>query len=212
MKGLAPHTEHIFESISRLECIQPFVLVGGTALSLQLGTRLSEDLDFMKWRTSKDEKMEVDWPRIRKELETIGTIEKMDLMDFDHVEFIVDGVKLSFYATSRYAPPMKPIRLLNNLTIADAKAIGIMKMELMLRRSNFRDYYDIYSILLSGEDLTDMMRLALEHSEHRLKSKQLLSILTNSHRFERDSQFDQLSPVYNVTPMEIENHIKELLR
>ena len=50
MKGLAPHTEQIFERISRLECIQPFVLVGGTALSLQLGTRQSEDFDFMKWR------------------------------------------------------------------------------------------------------------------------------------------------------------------
>lgn len=136
----------------------------------------------------------------------------MDLMDFDHVEFIVNGVKLSFYATSRYAPPMNPIRLLNNLKIADAKAIGVMKMELMLRRSNFRDYYDIYSILLSGEDLSDMMRLALEHSEHRLKSKQMLSILTNSNRFERDSQFEQLSPVYNVSPMEIENYIKELLK
>lgn len=212
MKGLSPHTELIFDGISQLECIQPFVLVGGTALSLQLGTRLSEDLDFMKWRTSKNEKMEVDWPRIKKELETVGTIEKMDLMDFDHVEFIVNGVKLSFYATSRYAPPMNPIRLLNNLKIADAKAIGVMKMELMLRRSNFRDYYDIYSILLSGEDLSDMMQLALEHSEHRLKSKQLLSILTNSYRFERDSQFEQLSPVYNVSPMEIENHIKELLK
>lgn len=212
MKGLSPHTKLIFDGISQLECIQPFVLVGGTALSLQLGTRLSEDLEFMKWRTSKNEKMEVDWPRIKKELETVGTIEKMDLMDFDHVEFIVNGVKLSFYATSRYAPPMNPIRLLNNLKIADAKAIGVMKMELMLRRSNFRDYYDIYSILLSGEDLSDMMRLALEHSEHRLKSKQLLSILTNSNRFERDSQFEQLSPVYNVSPMEIENYIKELLK
>ena len=212
MKGLSPHTELIFDGISQLECIQPFVLVGGTALSLQLGTRLSEDLDFMKWRTSKNEKMEVDWPRIKKELEIVGTIEKMDLMDFNHVEFIVNGVKLSFYATSRYAPPINPIRLLNNLKIADAKAIGVMKMELMLRRSNFRDYYDIYSILLSGEDLSDMMRLALEHSEHRLKSKQLLSILTNSNRFERDSQFEQLSPVYNVSPMEIENYIKELLK
>lgn len=37
------------------------LLVGGTALSLQIGTRQSEDLDFMRWRVSKTEKMEVAW-------------------------------------------------------------------------------------------------------------------------------------------------------
>ena len=44
-----------------------YLLVGGTALSLQMGTRQSEDLDFMKWRTSKTEKMEVAWYQIEKQ-------------------------------------------------------------------------------------------------------------------------------------------------
>ena len=48
MKGLAPHTERIFEAVAALKCIKPYLLVGGTALSLQIGTRQSEDLDFMK--------------------------------------------------------------------------------------------------------------------------------------------------------------------
>lgn len=60
--GLAHHTSAIFDSISRLDCIKPYILVGGTALSVQLGTRLSEDLDFMSWRTSRNEKREVNWP------------------------------------------------------------------------------------------------------------------------------------------------------
>ena len=72
MNGLAPHTAAIIEAISKLECIKPYVLVGGTALSLQLGTRLSEDLDFMSWRKTKNEKREVDWPFIKKELSKIG--------------------------------------------------------------------------------------------------------------------------------------------
>lgn len=56
MKGLAPHTQQVFEAVSKLECIKPYLLVGGTALSLQIDTRQSEDLDFMKWRNSKDGK------------------------------------------------------------------------------------------------------------------------------------------------------------
>ena len=37
MKGLAPHTLQIFEAVSQLDCIKPYLLVGGTALSLQIG-------------------------------------------------------------------------------------------------------------------------------------------------------------------------------
>lgn len=33
-KSLAPHTGKVFETISCLECIKPFTLVGGTALEL----------------------------------------------------------------------------------------------------------------------------------------------------------------------------------
>ncbi len=56
MKGLAPHTLQVFEAVSKLDCIKSYLLVGGTALSLQMGTRQNEDLDFMKWHTSKTEK------------------------------------------------------------------------------------------------------------------------------------------------------------
>ena len=68
MKGLAPHTLQVFEAVSKLDCIKSYLLVGGTALSLQMGTRQSEDLDFMKWRTSKTEKMEVAWYQIEKQM------------------------------------------------------------------------------------------------------------------------------------------------
>ena len=140
MKGLAPHTQSVFESVSKLECLKPYLLVGGTALSLQIATRQSEDLDFMKWRTCKTEKMEV-----------------------------------------------------------------------MLRRSNFRDYYDIFSILKSGMSINDLITLALSYSGHKLKSKNLLAMLTNSNRFTRDAGFDQLQPVYSVTAQEIEEFIKSSL-
>ena len=46
MNGLAPHTLRIFEAVASLDCIKPYLLVGGTALSLQINTRQSEDLDF----------------------------------------------------------------------------------------------------------------------------------------------------------------------
>lgn len=187
MKGLAPHTSSIFEALSKLECIKPYVLVGGTALSLQLGTRQSEDLDFMSWRKSKSEKREVDWPTIKKELQSIGEVEKCDILDLDHIEYIVNGVKISFYANPNYSPLQAEIPFLNNISLADPLSIGAMKMEVMLRRSKFRDYYDIYSLLEHGVKLQDMIRLALKYSGHRLKSKNLIAMLTRGNRFLPDS-------------------------
>ena len=96
--SFAPQTGRIIEAISRLECIKPFVLVGGTALSIQLKTRQSEDLDFMRWKEGKDDTLDIEWPKIQKELETVGNIDAIQVMGFDQVLFIVEGVKVSFYA------------------------------------------------------------------------------------------------------------------
>lgn len=211
-QSLAPQTALIIEPISKLECIKPYTLVGGTALSLQLGTRQSEDLDFMSWRKSKNEPREVDWPSIKKELETIGNIEKIDILDIDHVEFVVSGVKVSFYANPNRSPLKAEIIYLNNLKLADITAIGAMKMEVMLRRSKFRDYYDIYSLLKANISLSEMIESALKYSQHRLKSKNLLAMLTKSDRFIEDSNFKTLNPIYDITSVDIENTIKEALR
>lgn len=209
MSSLAPHTGQIFDAVSRLDCIRGYLLVGGTALSLQIQNRQSEDLDFMKWRTSKTENMEVNWAGIRKDLETIAPIDNMNLLDIDHVEFIVQGAKLSFYASPRYSPVTLPVHIQNNLYTADLLSIGAMKLEVLLRRSTFRDYYDIYSLLQVGVPFKQMIDLALRHSNHVLHTKNLYAMLTNGQRFAPDSRFTHLQPKYDVTPADIEAYIRK---
>lgn len=210
--SLAPQTGRIIEAISRLECIKPFVLVGGTALSIQLKTRQSEDLDFMRWKEGKDDTLDIGWPKIQKELETVGNIDAIQVMGFDQVLFIVEGVKVSFYAAPRKRiATMEEIPYMNNIRMADVESIGIMKMEAMMRRSKFRDYYDIYSILKNGADINTLIPRALEHSGHKLKSKGLMAMLTNGALFKKDEQFTQLQPVYDVTSADIQEYIKTKL-
>lgn len=212
MNGLAKHTEKVFERISKLETIKPYLLVGGTALSLQIGKRLSEDLDFMKWKTSPNDKSEVAWYKINKELESIGIVESVDVLDFDMVEFVFEGVKLSFYSAPRTRPThLKEIPHMNNIRLADVESIGVMKMEVMLRRNTFRDYYDIYSILKEGHNLHKMIDEAIIHSNHRLKEKSILMILTNAERFKKDNRFSHMQPFYDVTPEDIQEYITRLL-
>lgn len=210
--SLAPRTGRLIEAVSRLECIKPFVLVGGTALSIQLQTRQSEDLDFMRWQQGKNDTLDIGWPAIQRELEKIGTINDIQVAGFDQVLFIVDGVKISFYAAPRKRiATMREIPYLNNIRLADVESIGVMKMEAMMRRSKFRDYYDIYSILKNGVDIHKLIPLALEHSSHKLKTKGLLAMLTNGELFRKDEQFAQLQPVFDVNSKDIEDYIKGLL-
>lgn len=110
-----------------------------------------------------------------------------------------------------YQKSMVRIPYLNNLCLADMESIGAMKMEAMLRRSKFRDYYDIYSILLEGGDINKMIADALEHSDHKLRTKSLLFMLTDGRRFIKDKGLEELQPIYDVSSSDIEAYIKSLL-
>lgn len=210
--SLAPQTSRIIEAVSRLECIKSFVLVGGTALSIQLKTRQSEDLDFMRWKQGKGDVLDIGWPELQNQLETIGKVQDVQVAGFDQVLFVVDGVKMSFYAAPRKRiPTMQEIPYLNNIRLADVESIGVMKMEAMMRRSKFRDYYDIYSILKNGVDIHKLIPMALEHSGYKLKTKGLMAMLTNGELFRKDEHFKQLQPIYDVSANDIEMYIKSLL-
>jgi len=210
MQGLAEQTEKLFESLSKLNCIKPYTLIGGTALALQIRNRLSEDLDFCKWsKNLKSDKPTVDWPQIEKELELIGTIENRDILGFDRVNFTVNGVKISFFTKQfSLSPITKEVLILNNIKAADPESIGAMKIELILRRSEWKDYYDIYSILMEGKSLKAIVTAGVNYSNHKLKTRDALNFLSNSKNYKKEKEFTLLKPRYNVDGKEIEELIK----
>lgn len=211
-QGLTANIEAIIEQVAQLECIKPYILCGGTALAMQIGHRQSEDLDFMMWRKSKTEKPEVDWNTIEKELsEKIGEIENFNMLGFDQVEFLVKGVKFSFFVSDNMSPVTAPVAYLGNIRLADAESIMAMKMEVMLRRMKFRDYYDIYSILKEGYSIHKGIEKALELSRHRLSSKNIIAMLLGG-RFVPDNNFAALNPKYELTKEMIRDYIMQKLK
>ncbi len=213
MKGLSVDTEKIFKKISELDCITDYTLIGGSALSLQINHRLSEDLDFCKWKKHKRDKPEVDWPEIEKQLKTIGKV-KTDVIDLNYVIFEVNGVKISFYANQLYQEPQSIVKrkFLDKIYVADIDSIGLMKVEVMLRRNTFRDYYDIYSILMENRKLEDLIKGASLYCGHKFKTKNMEAMLTDGRKFEKEKEFDLLEPKYNVSAREIENYILNHIR
>lgn len=214
MNGLTKNTEKIFEAVSLLDSIKDYTLIGGTAISLQIGKRLSEDLDFCKWSTNlKKDKPSVNWPQIKKELETIGKIEKLDVLGFDQVNFVVASVKISFLIKQGNLSPVNTlVPILNNIKAADLHSLGSMKVELVLRRSNFKDYYDIYSLLKEGLSLKTIVEGASKYSNHILKTRDALSFLSNGSNYKKGRDFDLLKPVYDITNKTIEDLVKSVIK
>lgn len=211
-QGLTTNIEAIIEQVAQLECIKPYILCGGTALAIQIGHRKSEDLDFMMWRISKTEKPEVNWNAIERELkEKIGEIENFNMLGFDQVEFVVRGVKFSFFVSDNLSPVTAPTEYLGNIRLADIESIMAMKMEVMLRRMKFRDYYDIYCMLQEGYSIHNGIEKALNLSRHRLSSKNIIAMLLGG-QFIPDNNFETLEPKYDVTKEQIREYIMQKLK
>jgi hypothetical protein len=211
MKGLSDETNEVFEPVSNLVCIKEFILIGGTALALQTGHRLSEDLDFCKWPLPG--KSDINWPQILNELSSIFRSVKPDILGFDQVNFYADKIKLSFYSNQlNMSPVLNPIVFMNNIQIPDLETIGAMKLEVMLRRSKFRDYYDLYSVLMEGISLKKMVKRATQYSNFILKTKDILNFISDGNNFRKEKEFELLKPKYYVSEKDIEKFVRSIIR
>jgi len=188
-------------------------MIGGTALSMQIGNRLSEDIDFCRWKGNKSEKQNVNCTHIEKEFSKIGEFRK-DILSDNQVDYIVNNVKISFFCNYLNKQPvgLKPLLIKGNLKIADLQSIGIMKLEVMLYRSTYRDYYDIYSIVKEGIDFNAIVKGVLEYSNHKLRTRDILSMLSDSTRFPSEKGLHHLSPKYNVSPKNIEDFLRSFIQ
>lgn len=156
----APHREAVPEPVRNLWPVlagQPFIsqfyLAGGTALALELGHRISVDLDFFPIDG------EVDDP-IRKEIVTSlsGTAEVVVLENvFGNLLMTVHDVRTGFFGYGY--PLVEPTVVLDGIQLASLTDIGLMKMDAVSDRANRKDFYDLYMVTQSIP-LDNLIRMA----------------------------------------------------
>ncbi|MFQ6084596.1 MAG: nucleotidyl transferase AbiEii/AbiGii toxin family protein [Candidatus Aminicenantia bacterium] len=126
----------IFE---RLEHFSDCYLVGGTALALQLGHRISEDFDFFRDKEF-DKKFISKVYRVFKDYEI-----KISFRHAEQFNFTVDSVKFNF-VKYRY-PLIFGLKKLKNVNLAPAQEIALMKASTLGMRITLKDYVDLYFVL-----------------------------------------------------------------
>ncbi len=149
-KALTKKAAPLFPRFGRFES---FYLVGGTALALQIGHRVSIDFDlFSEKELPRNllQKVKKVFPKASLEV----TYQSMD-----QVNLLLDGVKTTFFYYPY--PVRKPLIRHQGVSIASIPEIAAMKAFAIGKRLAYKDYVDWY-FLLSKRHVTlpDVIRLA----------------------------------------------------
>lgn len=132
-----PKTLDLLESIMQINALQQFSLAGGTSLALQIGHRISVDLDFFgNAPINKESLFDLFTPFGKLKLITQST----NILIFE-----IDNIKIDFISY-RY-PLMKPLININNIRLFSIEDIGAMKLAAIAGRGKKRDFIDLFFLL-----------------------------------------------------------------
>lgn len=131
---LNPKTRSLIKTLKANNFPKNSCLGGGTAIALQLGHRLSADLDFFTSSQFNENQWE---EKLKKELGF-----KLIQKDWQTLTGSAKGVKLSLFGY-KYKLLQKPLKFYNTL-IASLPDLATMKLETIISRGAKRDFLDIY--------------------------------------------------------------------
>ncbi len=158
-KSLPPETARFWHWLEPQPALAGFTLIGGTALALHLGHRVSEDLDFVthtprlpvprlralrtlageagfEWRENHD-------PNAEDEFAIAG----MNLTDYQQDYVVNDQVRLTFFTADDPLARLLPENDSSLVRVASLKDLFNSKAILTSQRSRSRDWLDLYLLM-----------------------------------------------------------------
>lgn len=201
-QSLPPATRAVWRRFENEEALRGFILVGGTALSLRIGHRVSEDLDFAflgmnlpsgqlaalrkkfpGWKSN-------DNPASYDEFLNAG----MSLHDFQQDYLTEENVKITFFAEDRDALSLLGSGLESGPRVAELAEIFALKALVSAKRSNSRDWFDLYTLIQNHGFTLREFQKAFEKA-NRLKNLDFaFQRLCSGRPSESDPGFESLAP------------------
>lgn len=135
--SIFPPTLDLLNRVMSDPVYNAFTLVGGTALALQIGHRISVDLDFFGHQA-------VDTDDFFDLTHSLGKVRLMS-KSRNILVLEVNGVKVDF-VNYRYEWLTVPV-VSKEIRLAGLEDIGAMKLAAITGRGRKRDFYDLYFLL-----------------------------------------------------------------
>jgi len=136
---VTPAMRAVMKGFAHNALSREFYLAGGTALALQLGHRLSVDLDFFSPTQS-------DIPALLEPLRrALGEFSPI-LSDsaWGNLVFLANGVRLGFFGYGYEL--LEPLSTADGIALAGLTDIGLMKLDALLARASRKDFHDLYAL------------------------------------------------------------------
>lgn len=203
-QSVYPRTLALLKDLMSIEELSNFYLVGGTALALQFGHRISVDLDLFSTKEFKGEDLiEPLWGKFGKDAITINVNRKNTLL------LIINNIKVDFL--------YYPYKLIGDITINDnirmhsLEDISSMKLSAISKRGAKKYFFDLYELLNEKFTLKEMFKsykFKFEHHE--------LSFLARSLLYFEDAELD-VDPIllkkydWETVKKEISNQVEFLI-
>jgi len=148
-KTISKSTKSCLESLEKSFITKDFYLAGGTGLGLQIGHRISLDLDFFS-------KKEFQENRIISYLQNNGNFNLLK-KDWQTINGILNKTRVSFmnYPYSLLCPANK----FGKIRLASIKDIACMKLDAISTRGSKKDFIDLYVIIKEYYSLSELIIL-----------------------------------------------------
>jgi len=177
--ALPDNTRHLFEKIRFNPALTDFTLVGGTAMSLQVGHRSSMDLDFCTFdeqlpsykvnhfiQSLKDAGHQVFDATEPNQKAQFKINSGKNLDDYAR-DYVVDGVKVTFFAyeapnkTKAFLASQDVYTQLASFKVMSLKGLFATKSLVLEKRSKSRDLFDLWYLIdkvgFSIDDMFDII-------------------------------------------------------
>lgn len=162
---VAPNTLELLTELMHKPYLKGFCLVGGTALSLQIGHRISVDLDMFT-----DTPFDVN--ALRSNLEDDFPVFQVILESQNTLITNINNIKVDFI---RFKYGFKyPVIIENGTRLTDIKDIAPMKLDAITGRGKKKDFFDLYFLLKRHAlpEILDLYQAKYRHTTifHVIKS------------------------------------------
>ncbi len=175
----------ILRRLMSAEVLNDFRLVGGTALALQRGHRMSVDIDLFADLDYADMPVADMRKHLEKEFPVHRGTESMDMPANGYHIFLSEGqeppIKVDFFYTE---PFIFPAIEEDGLRIADQREIAAMKLG-VIGNQNYRqkDYWDVHD-LLEDYSLSEMIQWALQRDPYSFTKEDIIKGLQQVNQVE----------------------------
>lgn len=162
----------LLKKLQAVPSLSEFYLVGGTALSLYLGHRMSYDLDFF---SNEEFKTTI--------IKSINSGYNVITLHDNSIELTIDETKVMFMYFG--FPSYKSKIVIDGIKIADPIDIGLMKLLALQGRTTKKDIVDLYFI-----------------DKEIIKLKELLSIFEHHYPKDSFNSYQSLKQILHIDDLE----------